>query len=302
MTLPTWHKHISEREADGSWEDCTFDSGLEWYRLTHDRSIPATHAEAQALRDASGKGPTGGSNLGDLRAGIHARYGPWVQTPISGFDSLWVALSEGTAAVVQGSMAAFGKAHRLSRFDPNFDGGHAVCVMRLDGLDRVWWCDPEAPTGTYAGEWVTKDELRMFVATFAGQHMVGKILPEIAEEEPMLKTYSPGTVITLKPKSNVRSSPRMAGKILRSLSAAESWRIIGTVEGDSDPEGGSRVWYIRYSNGSYEYTALSNVTRVYDPVQEFATERAQLQKSISDLRALCDAANAKIANAKVALG
>lgn len=172
------HQHISEREPDGSWEDCTWDAGLEWYRLCFDTSKPATHAEAQALRAASGEPPTGGSNIADFRRGVLKRYGVTLPPALSvGFAGLWSALQPGTAALVQGSMKAFGPAHRLSRYDRNFDGGHAVMVVRMNDSSSVWWCDPEGPRHGYNGEWVTKAELERFVRAFNGQHLVAKVGP-----------------------------------------------------------------------------------------------------------------------------
>ncbi len=43
----------------------------------------------------------------------------------------------------------------------NYDGGHAVCVLRLDATDRVWYMDPEATNG-FPGEWCSKAVLFAF--------------------------------------------------------------------------------------------------------------------------------------------
>lgn len=258
MILPYWHKHVSERQP-GAWIDCTWDSGVEFVRLTHDKSIPATHAEGDALRAATGD--TGGSNIGDLRKGIRARYGYWTPLPISGFADLWAALKPGTAAVVQGSMAAFGPSHRLSRFDPTFDGGHASLVIRLDGNDRVWWCDPEGPATGYIGEWMAKAELSAFVKAFAGQHIVAPIITAAAQEGNVdLKTYTPGHTADVKPTSNIRSAPKIGATAYHSaIAKALPVQVIGTVVGDVDPANGSNVWYALWHDNRVEYTAKDNI-------------------------------------------
>ena len=312
MTLPSWHIHISEREPDGSWEDCTWDSGLEWYRLCYDKRVPATHAEAQLLRHASGEPDTGGSNIGDLKRGIKIRYGKATPAPLGTFNSLWAALLPGYAAVVQGSMGAFGPDHRLSRYDRNFDGGHAVMVMRLDGTDRVWWCDPEGPKTGYEGEWVTKMELTRFVTAFGGQHIVSKILaepieatppPVTGDDMPALTSYTPGDIATVKATANIRNAPKITkDSKLRVVGATgETWEIVGMVKGDVDPDTKSDLWYIRWNAGRWEYTAKGNVTKTVDPSVLASAEKVQLTAEISAASTALAAANAKITKARTAL-
>ena len=252
------HVHISEREPDGSWEDCTFDSGLEWYRLCHNPAVPATHAEAQAIRKASGIAMTGGGTISDLRRGIKARYGTSIPPGITGWTALWAALKPGSAAVVQGDMKAFDSTHRLSRWDKNFDGGHAIMAIRLDATDRVWWCDPLAPdTGTYNGEWVTKAELQKYVTMLTGYHLVATVITkEIAM--PALTAYLPGQTITIKAGSNIRKDPSSSNTPIRALAKAETWTIFGSVKGEA--LAGVDVWYVRWAGGRYEYVNKNGVT------------------------------------------
>lgn len=267
MNLPDWHRHVSERQP-GRWIDCTWDSGVEFVRLTHDKGIPATHAEGDALRASGGRALGGGGNIGDLRMGIRNRYGYWPSLPVGNFNSLWGALIPGTAAVVQGSMAAFGKRHPLSRFDPTFDGGHAVLVIRLDETDRVWWCDPEGPASGYNGEWVTKAELSRFVNDFPGQHIVAPILSVAQEVNSVeLTKYLPGYTATIKGTSNIRVQPVIASAKVRATTAAETGSVvIGTVLGDADPSTpANRVWYAFWKNGKTEYTHSNNVTDLKAP-------------------------------------
>ncbi len=48
------HVHVTEREGDGTWEDCAFVTAVEMMRTSGRSDIPATHAEAERLRAASG--------------------------------------------------------------------------------------------------------------------------------------------------------------------------------------------------------------------------------------------------------
>lgn len=264
--VPSVHDHISERESDGTWEDCTWDAGLEYYRLAHDKSRPATHTEAQALRAASGEPPTGGSNVGDFRRGVKARYGVSLPLPISGWTALRAALKPNTVALVQGQMDVFGPTHRLSRWQRGFDGGHAVCVLVLaDGT--LWWCDPLATDTGYRGERVTAAELKAFVTSFTGQHLVSPIKYLDTQEVTVanLVTYLPGYTATVKRQSNVRAEPRIGATKYHTFSADIKVNLVGTVKGDVDPANGSDIWYEFFHDGRSEYTAKDNVKDVQPP-------------------------------------
>lgn len=188
MRLPGVHRHVSERESahvwpdgrkdDSRWEDCTMVAALMLARLCGYPEIPATHAEAEAIRAASGKGPLGGSSSQDALRGLAARRHVTGLRIVSNanFDALWAALAPGMAAAAQGSMGAFPTGHPLRRFDPPFASFHDVLVIRLDATDRVWWDDPLAPNGTYRGQWVSKADFKRYVQKFsAGSTLVGKV-------------------------------------------------------------------------------------------------------------------------------
>lgn len=288
------HDHISERESDGSWEDCTWDAGLEFYRLAFDASRPASHAEAQALRKASGEPTTGGSNIGDFIRGVQNRYGRALGPAVGSFASLWALLSPGTVALVQGSMAAFGPTHRLSRWQRGFDDGHAVMVARLpDGT--IWWCDPLGTDTGYVGEAITKSELKAFVEAFGGQHIVAPIK---TKEPPVanLTSYLPGYTAIVKTGSNIRREPRIASGLLHQAAEGMAVKVVGTVTGDVDPANGSTVWYEIFHDGRSEYTAKDNITALTPPVASTvedgftkATQQAAVDLAIAAGKAAMDA-------------
>lgn len=169
------HRHVSEREAahrfpDGTmdnarWEDCLWASAVEALRFGG-LGIEATLAVAETIRHAAGEPPDGPSNQGDLRRGVRKHYGIKLSQG-SGFKRLWARLKPGTAAVVDGSLGAFPKGHPLRKYLPDYNGGHAIAVFRLDDSDRVWWCDPLGPAGI-DGRWVDKADLAAYVRAFGG--------------------------------------------------------------------------------------------------------------------------------------
>lgn len=267
MAQPVDHIHISEREADGTWEDCTWDSGLEWYRDCIDPRVPATHAEAQLLRRASGEPATGGSNLGDLKRGIKVRYGKDTPALVSN-KTILAALKPGYASVLQGSMSAFGPDHRLSKFDRNFDGAHAVYLARTP-KGNLLWCDPEAPTAADVPVLVTEAEVTKFVNAFAGQAIIAKVRAwtgATTEDTVDLKTYLPGYTANITPQSNVRSQPRIGATLLHSTGLTKTPAVvIGTTTGDVDPGNGSNIWYALWHENRVEYTAKDNITDLKPP-------------------------------------
>ncbi len=313
MTLPALLSaarfvHISERESDGSWEDCTWDSGLEWYRLCFDPSKPATHAEAQALRAASGEPSTGGSNANDLRRGIRARYGVIVPVAISGFTALREALKPNFAATVQGSMSAFGSTHRLSKWQANFDDGHQVLVVNIGGT--LYWCDPLAPPGSTAVPvTVTWAEVADYVNSFGGTHLVGQLWNTPKEDTMQtLTSYLPGYGALIKPASNIRSAPDVVATTLIRKTGAEPELVIlvGTVVGDVDPVNGSNVWYTWFKAGKWEFTAKDNVTNVKatatdDGITQATVDAAVAAQKTADAALLLAAVNKAIAETKQAI-
>ena len=152
---------VTEREPDGSWEDCTWASGVMLQNAAHGGpAVPSTQAEYQALRVAGGDGPaenTGdGSNALQLQTGIAKRYG-WTPMRLgapgiaTSWAEIWSKLVPGVGCVLQGSMS--GLSTHFRRWDPPFTGAHAVYVQREGPEPRLWLQNPLAPA-SYPGEWL----------------------------------------------------------------------------------------------------------------------------------------------------
>lgn len=203
MGLPVAHAHVTEREVwhrwpdgqidDAKWEDCAFCSALEMARVCKNPAIPATHTEAEALRDDAGLTPAGGATQPEVMAGLKTRYS-FVPRLVFGATYIWNAMVPGVAASVQGSYGVWPDGSHWRRWDPVFKGIHQATAMRLDSTDRVWWCDPLAPQdGTYNGEWMPKADFLKYINGYAqGGALVAMILPDAlpstATEEPVSQT------------------------------------------------------------------------------------------------------------------
>jgi hypothetical protein len=174
------HVHVSEREAahqspcgfdDEKDEDCGWDTAIEFLRASGHPEIPATHAEAEALRCAAGEPPTGPSSVADIRRGIAARYGIAAPPRLAGGQAVWNALRPGFVGLVGGSMGVFAPDSHWRRWDRPFGGGHYITFFRLDATDRLWHCNPQAPLTfkasgllrSYDGEWMPKAEFLAYV-------------------------------------------------------------------------------------------------------------------------------------------
>jgi hypothetical protein len=175
------HVHVSERESahmspcgwdDAAWEDCNPDATLEFLRASGTPGAPATHAEGEALRCDSGRAPTGGTNLGDMIKAAKVRYGRDIGPIVFGNATVWAAMKPGTVATVGGSMGAYMVGSHWRRWLPGFAGAHQACAFRVDSQDRVWWCDPLAPTA-WSGEWMSKVDFMKFAA----RAIVASIVP-----------------------------------------------------------------------------------------------------------------------------
>lgn len=164
---------VTETDEPSPWTDCTWSSGLMFANkatatAAHPHGIyPATRAEREALRVASGD-RTGGSSLYDLRLGIVRRY-DWTFT-LNWFSwaSFMLRMKRGDGAVVQGLYSSLPSHYQ--RWDRAFaaKGSRSAHAMYFQGHDRagnqhinastgmlkdLFVCDPLG-RGTYRGEWI----------------------------------------------------------------------------------------------------------------------------------------------------
>ncbi len=190
------HVHVTEREGDGTWEDCAFVTAVEMMRTSGRSDIPATHAEAERLRAASGLPEEHtGASIGRVQAGIAARYGLRPAMTF-GWSALLARLVPGTVAVVQGNMHALDD--HWQRWDRPFSSRrqaiHQGYFARLTSESRGIWCDPLAPAnGTYQGEWMPLSVLGIYVRAFSAnghivRSFVSDIPPESSTGEAMVNT------------------------------------------------------------------------------------------------------------------
>lgn len=201
MALPAAiakHVHISEREVahtwpdgrkdDAAWEDCGYVSLIEFLRLAYRPDLPATHAFMETIR-ARVEGPSTGSLPSELIAAAETIgvSGPGTAPIVlKGYTAsqVWAALKPGTVGCIPGSMGAFPDGYTLRRWDPGFKGRHQVMVARVDSTDRVWWCDPLAPTATstgpFIGQFVSKTDFLKFVNAFQSTSFVAPIKGYVA--------------------------------------------------------------------------------------------------------------------------
>lgn len=220
---------VTEREPDyqpgdpndpPGWEDCTWASGVMAANAQTKGNYPATLAEAERLRAASGEPPGGGSNIGDLTRGMMARYGWAGATVEHDWTKVSKALAVGRGAVLQGSMGSVST--HLRRWDPGFRGGHAVYVQR-ERSGALWWMNPQAPA-TYQGEEVTDAQAKTYFLGLAGSKAM---VVTLQEAEMGLAVYLTATRDT-NPWDDFGSAKLTSGSILRVSDGASVNLAAGT--------------------------------------------------------------------------
>lgn len=235
---------VTEREPDGTWEDCTWASGVMLNNAAHGGpAVPSNQAEYQALRVAGGDGPaenTGdGSNALQLQTGIAKRYG-WTPMRLgapgisTSWAEIWARLVPGVGCVLQGAMA--GLSTHFRRWDPPFAGAHAVYVQREDDLPRLWLQNPLAPAN-YPGEWLNKDDAGRYWSGLRGGAVFAHIGSLAAPKPPKPPPEDPNVrVVTVTITTWPARTFTSAGSLRRFSATAEMAPIPGpytaTVDGD----------------------------------------------------------------------
>lgn len=173
---------VTETNEPPPWTDCTWASALMAANKASVGKYPATRAEREALRDASGD-HVGGSNLGNVTEGIKARYGWTLAALRPGWGLLLQRIARGDGVLACGAYSRL--TPHFQRWDPPFalkpNTNHATYVqghdrggnfhLGPDGLPtEVFWMDPlgRSPAGTpaakrYRGEWMPLEVFHRFL-------------------------------------------------------------------------------------------------------------------------------------------
>lgn len=173
---------------EATWTDCQWAAGLMLALKASHGAMPATRAEREALREASGD-YMGGSSLADLNRGLRTRYGRGVALNRISAASLEKRLVRGDGADVNLLYARL--PDHWTRWDRHFAAkgsrsAHAAYVQAEDRggnvhltpsgrLHDVFWQDPlgRSPAGTdphdrYRGEWLPFEALVEAMAALSG--------------------------------------------------------------------------------------------------------------------------------------
>jgi hypothetical protein len=152
----------SEREPDGTFEDCAWASGVTLANAAEGDEHPPTQAEYQALRAISGDDPVGSSSLTALKLGMDRRYG-YHGIEIRGALAV-TTVPVGTAVLMFGPYGALPDHFR--RWDLKYTDGHVAVGLRTSAV-RWWWLDPLATRG-YPGEAIPAAAIARFVGATGG--------------------------------------------------------------------------------------------------------------------------------------
>src|SRR5262245_25384168 len=125
----------SERRTPPPLDQCTECAYLMALLYGGFRNFPEgayTQAERDALDAATPPEPPGGGSTFDLiDAGAAKRYGLTLDRITNGSRAVLRRTLErpNMALAIAGSLGSLPKGHRLRRWQPDFTGGHAICIV-----------------------------------------------------------------------------------------------------------------------------------------------------------------------------
>lgn len=175
MTIPlVWSERVESAGVTGL-HDCTEASALMVLVAAGFTRFPLgiyTPEERNALDASSTNQPNTGDLLADIDGAVAKRYGVAMhRLPITTTAALAAELSKpGRAYLLAGSLGHYPADDPLRRWQPKYEGGHAVCVLPVAG-GQVHWLDPLAPN-QYAGDLISATK----AAQFAWQNWEGRYL------------------------------------------------------------------------------------------------------------------------------
>lgn len=115
--------------------------------------------------------------------------------------------------------------------------------------------------------------------------------PPQEDDVPVLSSYLPGQVATIKAGMNVRTGPKLTAPVIRVTTAVEAWTVTGWVKGDLDGDCGSDQWLTRWAGGRWEYTSKCNVASG-PAVPADATPYSKADVDAARAKGIADAATA----------
>ena len=168
MMPVVWSERTELHDATGAEHDCAYSAILDcliWGgKVSYTRGI-YTPEEREALERSDAQPDETGASSADIDVAIKTRYGLAAHIPAT----LSEAWQVGHAISVGGRLANFPAGHSLRRWDPEYTGGHRVCVVVLSAT-TARWLDPLAPW-KYVGDTVSL----MAVQTFIGARLASDL-------------------------------------------------------------------------------------------------------------------------------
>lgn len=242
----------SERES-GPWIECSTCSAAmaaHW----HKPSVDATLATAHRIRSAAEKPHSGGLTPAEVKEGLHDALG---------LNAAYVAKSDIPAKVRAGyavivPLNAGSLPSHLRRWQPNFAGGHSICLVGVSSSGKFGWFDPLAPAG-YSGEWVNWSDIDQAVWS-SGALALPKYVAPPAPPAPAPTLKYGGKAMSGRKKVTkndvrIREKPTTSARILRQVDsgatfAARQYTDTGT------SVSGSRRWYGTRDGNKWVHSSL----------------------------------------------
>lgn len=300
MTMPlVWSERVESPGVTGL-HDCTEASALMVLVAAGFTRFPLgiyTPDERNALDAVSDRPANTGDTLPDIDRAVERRYGVQMhKLPVTTTAALAAELAKpGRAYLLTGQLKFYPPGDPLRRWDPLYEGGHAVCVVPL-GEGTVRWLDPLAPN-RFAGDTITPQAAAQFAWTdWEARYLALDELAAIPDTSTATGETDMTTTITITPLpagSRVRFAPgtltplydtTVIGRAVKSIQApAErgTWaNVDATVSIVRDPKAAPNGTFRRIADGVNAGLLVhkdSIELSVPPPVDPAATVEAALQ-------------------------